>query len=156
MIIISLGRTAIYQYNYERYNQYWNVCQYNKIYNISNFKKLPNFNGMLYLSDHGDDAAKGLYHNSAQFTYPMVEIPLWLYFSDSYISEHFQIVNTLKEHIDTPYTNDLLFETVLGIIGGANSEFYNKRNDLSSAAYKHSFNDIKTLHGAKKLKMILF
>lgn len=119
-------------------------------------KKLPNFNGMLYLSDHGDDAAKGLYHNSAQFTYPMVEIPLWLYFSDSYISEHFQIVNTLKEHIDTPYTNDLLFETVLGIIGGANSEFYNKSNDLSSAAYKHSFNDIKTLHGAKKLKMILF
>ena len=85
-----------------------------------------------------------------------LEIPLWLYFSDSYISEHFQIVNTLKEHIDTPYTNDLLFETVLGIIGGANSEFYNKRNDLSSAAYKHSFNDIKTLHGAKKLKMILF
>lgn len=114
-------------------------------------EKLPNFKGLLYFSDHGDDAEKGIYHNSAQFTYPMAEIPLWMYFSDSYISEHKIKFDSLKSHVDTPFTNDLIFDTVLGILGAQKSEFYCKNNDLSSMEYNHSIHDLKTLHGKKSL-----
>ena len=81
----------------------------------------------------------------------MAEIPLWMYFSDSYISEHKIKFDSLKNHAVTPFTNDLIFDTVLGILGAQKSEFYYKNNDLSSMEYNHSFHDLKTLHGKKSL-----
>jgi heptose-I-phosphate ethanolaminephosphotransferase len=113
--------------------------------------KLPNFKAMIYFSDHGDEAALGLYHNNGTFTYPMVEIPFWMYFSDSYIMEHKTQFNILKSHSDTPFTNDLIFDTVLGIIGAHSSEFYNNKNDISALEYDYSLKDLKTLHGKKSL-----
>ena len=118
---------------------------------LQSAKKLPNFKGMLYFSDHGDDAVTQKYHNSADFTYPMAEIPFWMYFSDSYINDHKEIFDSLKTHVNTPYTNDLLFDTVLGILGAHNSQFYKAENDISSYKYNHTFYDIRTLHGNKTL-----
>lgn len=138
----------------ETVNNYNNSIYYNDYVLqliLQKAEKLPNFKALLYFSDHGDDAEKGIYHNSAQFTYPMAEIPLWMYFSDSYISEHKIKFDSLKNHAVTPFTNDLIFDTVLGILGAQKSEFYYKNNDLSSMEYNHSFHDLKTLHGKKSL-----
>lgn len=114
-------------------------------------KKIDGFKAMIYFSDHGDDAFRSLGHNSAKFTWDMAKIPFWMIFSEDYYNEHSEIIKTLKKHEQTPFTNDLIFETVLGIIGVTKSDFYNNNNDLSSELYKHSINDLTTLYGKKFL-----
>ncbi|MGN1393777.1 MAG: phosphoethanolamine transferase [Succinivibrionaceae bacterium] len=118
-------------------------------------KNIPDFKSMIYFSDHGEDPYMMLGHNSAQFTWDMAKIPLWMIFSDSYIKEHSDIIKTLRLHINQPFTNDMMFDTVLGVFGITNNEYYNPLNDLSSSSYNHSFLDLKTLYGKKSLKEML-
>lgn len=128
---------------------YYNDHVLNLIY--SEVKKIPNFKSMIYFSDHGEDANRNLGHDSRKFTWDMAKIPFWMVFSDSYIKEHPDKFKTLKEHRLSAFTNDMLFETLLGVLGITENEFYNQVNDLASESYNHSFSDLKTLHGHKSL-----
>ena len=140
--------------NVDTYNNsiLYNDYVLSQIYDIS--KNFPNFKGMIYLSDHGDDAYRELGHNSANFTWDMVKIPFWMILSDDFIKNRKSEYNALKSHINTPITNDLIFDTLLGIIGLKNNQFYSEGNDFSSKEYNHSFEDLKTLHGQKSLNRL--
>ena len=135
-------------------NSYNNAIFYNdlvlkKIY--EKVKKLHNFKAMIYISDHGEDAFRNLGHNSSSFTWDMAKIPFWMIFSDSYINEHKEIFDTLSNNKNTPFTNDMLFETMLGVMGMTHSDYYYCKNDLSSESYNHNNFDLKTLYGTKNL-----
>ena len=150
-----------YPIQYAKFNDNnWNVDTYlnSVLYNdfilqkiYEKVKVLPNFQGMIYLSDHGDDAYHNLGHNVASFTWDMAKIPLWMIFSNDYVKTHKSVYDCLVEHKFTPFSNDLLFDSVLGIIGGHDSEFYNSKNDISSQSYSHSVKDLKTLYGKKSI-----
>ena len=138
----------------EEVNSYKNALLYNDnilhhIYNLA--QKLPNFQAMLYISDHGEDVGTKLYHNPSTYTPNMTKIPFWILFSPDYINRHPQIISTLKSHKNIPFTNDMLFETMLGLMGITSVDAYIKENDLTSPYYNHSFYDLRTLYGKKEL-----
>lgn len=129
---------------------YYNDYVLGKI--LDSVKQLPDFQLMIYLSDHGEDAFRDLGHYSVKFTWDMAKIPFWVYISPNYIRPHEDTFNILKSHANVPFSNDLLFDTMLGLIGAYNSEFYESSNDISSKNYQHTFSDIKTLYGKKSIK----
>jgi heptose-I-phosphate ethanolaminephosphotransferase len=135
-------------------NKYNNSVNYNddilrQLYESS--IKLPNFRGLIYFSDHGEDVYRRLGHNAADFTWDMTKIPFWIIFSEDYIKENYEKFKVLKEHESTPFTNDLLFDSLLGILDIKDQDYYSPENDISSKTYNHTFYDLKTLHGKKDL-----
>lgn len=114
-------------------------------------KNVPHFQGMIYLSDHGDDADKHLGHESSKFTYRMAHIPLIMLFSESFMQNRRELYETLKSHKDSYWTNDLLYNVmvnILGVQGIPNSE---PVLDLGNEKYGGSADILMTLHGRKRI-----
>lgn len=106
---------------------------------------------MIYLSDHGDDADKHLGHESSKFTYRMAHIPLIMLFSESFMQNRRELYETLKSHKDSYWTNDLLYNVmvnILGVQGIPNSE---PVLDLGNEKYGGSADILMTLHGRKRI-----
>ena len=104
----------------------------------------------LYFPDHSEDVFKGKYHNSRAFDFSMSEIPLIFTASTSWREEfsgHWkQLVNNRKKI----FTNDLVFETVLGLMGLESAQVETK-NDLGHEDFK-SIETPKSLHGSVNIK----
>lgn len=109
--------------------------------------KLP-LQAMIYVSDHGEDME--LTHTASPFQYNMVRIPLWIYLSPAYQHAHPQTVQQLRAHENAVFTNDLLFDTLSGILQ-APSNFYNSQYDLTSPDYSITRDNALTLHGKKRI-----
>jgi len=89
----------------------------------------------IYLADHGEDVFGEKFHNSADFSYPMVRIPFVMYFSDRYkerFKDDFHIMNSRKNNI---FTTDLLYNTMLDIFK-IESENFENGYSLLDANYK--------------------
>ncbi len=130
-------------------NCYDSSINYND-YVISEFIKAIDKNpaqpaGLIYFSDHGEDVYGFKNHDSDQFTYNMIEIPLLFWLSDSYKDRYLNKVQTLKSHLVRPFTNDSIYDTVLGVIG-VEADYYQATGDLTNKKYKDS---LITLHGKK-------
>ena len=143
---------------YEVVDTYNNAILYNdyvvsKLYQIS--RKIPNFQAFVFMADHGEDSDLNKGHNSAEFTAQMSMIPLYFAFSDNYIKQHKNRVDAILRNKNQFFTNDLIFDSLLGIMGITNNVFYEEKNDLSSYKYKHDENDLTTLYGRRTLKSIL-
>ncbi|MBE6449990.1 MAG: phosphoethanolamine transferase [Alphaproteobacteria bacterium] len=120
-----------------------------KIYN--HFKSMKNFSALIYTSDHSDDVDSGFCsHNASLFTWDMVKIPLFSFFSNDYIKNNRSKIKNLETNQNMPFVNEMLFDTLLGIIG-IEDKAYILQNDLSSSQYNHSYDTLYTLLGKKKL-----
>lgn len=111
----------------------------------------PNYKAMIMFSDHGEDVEEQKSHESSKFTYTMAKIPLVINFSDSYLKEHKILVNVLKTHESSYWTNDLLYDLLLSIMGIEGAPVVNPMFDLSSTMYDRTLDNIRTLHGKKKI-----
>jgi len=67
-----------------------------------------------YLSDHGEDVFGEKFHNSADFSYGMVRVPLVFYFSDRYKKE--VPLDGLLKNKERIFTTDLMYNTLLDIL----------------------------------------
>lgn len=148
---------ALFSNSNDSINSYNNAVLYNdnilqQIYDKVKF--MPNFKALLYLSDHGEDVERDLGHNSANFTWDMTKIPFWVLFSDEYLKEHPLIVETLNSHRNSPFTNDLLFDTLLGLMGITGVEQYIPKNDLASEQYSYTTEELVTLHGTESMRFM--
>ena len=168
IVIHLMGNHSAYQSRYpqefikftddnEIVNSYNNSVYYNdyvlsKIYET--VKEIPNFQAMVYFSDHGEDVIRNLGHNSASFTWDMARIPFWTIFSDSYIKENKDRYKSLKENTKKAFTNDLIFDYILGLTGITDSSIYSSKNDISSSDYACFKENLKTLHGNKSLEVL--
>lgn len=103
-----------------------------------------NLQAMIYCSDHGEDMT--YFHGGSQFTFDMVRVPLFIYLSPAYRAAYPQAAANLVEHQDRIFTNDLMYDTVSGIIQAPNSG-YDKKYDLSSAAYGLTTDEAVTKDG---------
>jgi heptose-I-phosphate ethanolaminephosphotransferase len=121
---------------------------YETVKNFSNFKVL------LYCSDHSEAVDQNLAHDSSQFVPDMTYIPMYLYVSDSYKKDNINIFNNLYKNKDSYFTNDLLFNLLLGLLNIKISDIYEKDNDITGEHYNNNFNRFKTLHGSKSIKKI--
>ena len=109
------------------------------------------FKGLLYFSDHGEDITTGKSHNPDTFVFEMSYIPMYMYFTPAYRQENekkFEMLRTVRSRY---FTNDLIFNTMLGIMDIRNDAFYEAENDLTSGTYNGDVNRFKTLYGKKSI-----
>lgn len=135
-------------------NTYDNSILYNdhvisEIYNT--VSSIPHFQAFIYFSDHGEGVDYGLTHDAVNFKYPITYIPLYMAFSQEYINNHPYALDMLKAHKDNYFTNDLMFNALMGIMGIRIPEFYEPENDITSAKYDSRRERFLTMYGSKRI-----
>lgn len=104
----------------------------------------------IYFSDHGEAPERSLGHDSSRFDYEMTRIPMYIWFSNDYINVNPQIFNQLKQREATFFSNDMFYDTLIGIIG-IESPMYNPKQDLTSDSYMYNKDNLTTLSGTRKV-----
>ena len=112
-------------------------------------RKIPNFKGLVYCSDHADAIDKNLSHDDAQFDFDMTHIPLYIYLSDSYIQNNSAKYKSLEKQKNKLFTNDLLFNLMLGVLGINLNNIYEPNNDPTADTFDNNKERFKTLYGKK-------
>ena len=95
-------------------------------------KEKLNLQAVLYYSDHGEDYKLG--HGTAAKKWSTLHIPMWIYMTDEYKSNFPKEAANLYGHRDAYFTNDMIFNTVCGLMG-IPSNHYDYREDLASSQY---------------------
>lgn len=138
------GKNTIDKYdNSIIYNDY----VMSQVYKIA--RKIPNFKGLVYCSDHADAIDKNLSHDAAQFDFDMTHIPLYIYLSDSYIQNNSAKYKSLEKQKNKLFTNDLLFNLMLGVLGINLNNIYEPNNDPTADTFDNNKERFKTLYGKK-------
>lgn len=107
-----------------------------------------NLQAMVYFSDHGESLDKS--HNPDTFDFVMTHIPFWIYLSPQYRATYPQTATTLTNHEQQYFTNDLLYDTLVGLMHAPNSR-YDKSRDFSNDAYQFNLHNLTTLLGEQPL-----
>lgn len=118
---------------------------------LGEVSRWPGFQGLLYFSDHGEAIELDLGHNPGTFVFEMTYIPMYMYFSPAYLKENektFRILRAAQTHY---FTNDLIFNTMLGIMDIRNDAFYEAENDLTATEYNADVKRFKTLYGKRRI-----
>lgn len=110
----------------------------------------PQFKSLLFTSDHADDVFGNKKHNSAFFTEHMTEIPLIFWAGGIFEADRLLNMHNNKKLY---FTNDLLFDTMIGILG-LDSEAYVASNDISSRLYTDLINNGTVLNGKRKISKL--
>ena len=101
--------------------------------NITEYAKNNlNLQAILYYSDHGEDYELG--HGPAVKKWSTVRIPMWIYVTDDYKRSFKEKTDVLRAHRNSFFTNDMVFNTVCGVMGIL-SNHYDYREDISSKDY---------------------
>lgn len=82
-------------------------------------EKNLNLKALIYTSDHGEDMSNG--HGEGGFTFAMVHTPVFFYFSPEYRKDYPQLVSNVEKHKDDFFTNDLMFDSLSGILLARNN-----------------------------------
>ena len=135
-------------------DEYDNSILYND-YVVKNLfdkvKTLPNFKGFIYFADHADAVLQGLAHDASKFIPQMTHIPMYMYFSDTYVDDFSDKVTNLNKAKYNTFTNDLIFNMVLSIMDVQVEKGYEANNDITSDKYDKTTSRFKTLYGKKQI-----
>ena len=107
--------------------------------------------GIIYFSDHGEAVARDKKHLPGMFGFDMVRIPFWMYLSEDYRKRNAELAERLKNRKNAYFTNDLMYDTLLGIMN-IDTDRYTARQDLSSPEYDFTKEDLLTMHGTVRLQ----
>lgn len=143
------GRNSVDEYdNSMLYNDYVmkNIYQY--------AEKIPNFKGLIYFADHSEAVKAGKGHDAVRFVPEMTYIPFYMVLSDDYIAEHDGVLQNLQLHRRKPFTNDLIFNTILGIMDIKAEDVYEQDNDITASKYDADWNRFATLYNKKRLNEV--
>lgn len=143
---------AVKEKKKRRINSYDNTVVYtdsvlHEIYDIMQRKN--NFQGMVYFSDHGEDMQNS--HEVTKFTWTMAHIPFVVFLSPVYCQKNPGTFQNLMNHRDQVWTNDLLYEGMLDLMGIQNMPGFHGKRDIASAQYSLSLSEGRTCHGEKEL-----
>jgi heptose-I-phosphate ethanolaminephosphotransferase len=136
-------------------SEYDNSILYNDYVMEELVKKVsawPNFKGLVYFSDHSEGVAHDLNHNPDTFVFEMTYIPMYMYFSEEYQQKQPQKIASLRAAQKYYFTNDLIFNVMLGIMDIQNNTLNDPNNDLTSLQYDNDLNRFRTLFGKWKIK----
>ena len=152
----QLSRSIYGRYSLRGHQQRINCYDNSVLYNdfvvhglLDLLKKKSGRNGFIYFSDHSEDVLNNLSHNSAKFTYAMTDIPFIAWFSEEYQSYYNEKYNILKDRLDTVFSNDLIFDLLIGIFD-IKTDRHEKSFDLSSKEFSLKEEQALVLHGKKK------
>lgn len=108
-----------------------------------------NLQAMVYFGDHGEDMQ--YFHGDGKFTWDMIYTPCFIYLSPEYRQQHHAIDENLRKNEDKVFTNDLIFDTVCGIMGMENNG-YQGIYDISSSTYGLTWDTAVSKYGEIRLK----
>jgi len=111
-------------------------------------KKSGGVSGFIYFADHADDVLGKRGHNSSKFTYSMTQIPMIAWCSEEYTEKYKNKFNALVEHENELFPNDLIYDTLIGIVG-VQTNRYNPKYDLSNKLYQVDDNQCYVLGGTR-------
>ncbi|WP_298594649.1 phosphoethanolamine transferase [uncultured Mitsuokella sp.] len=111
-------------------------------------RKNLNLTAMVYFSDHGENIE--ISHNPDVFRFDMVRIPMWIYLSDAYQHAMPGHTRALRQHASRYFTNDLLYDTMCGLLN-APSERYDPGQDFASSTYRFTRETLCTMLGSRPL-----
>ena len=111
-------------------------------------QKHLNLQALLYFSDHGADPLHK--RNPDRSSFISLSIPMFLYLSPEYMSAYPETAQVLRSHVDSYFTNDLMYETVCGLLQ-VKYEHYELENSLTSSLYKWNKNNLTTNLGKTPL-----
>lgn len=141
----SSDRTINAYDNAVRYNDWLMEKLYEKVSAYSNFK------GLMFFADHGEDPDRRRGHDCINFTPPMAKIPCYFLLSDEYANVHPDRVANLNRAKDEIFTNDLVYNAVLGMMGVKSRSGYEPQNDITGGAYDASPERFTTVYGEIKI-----
>ena len=107
-----------------------------------------NLQALVYSSDHGEDMVYS--HGAGKFTYDMVRIPVFFYLSPDYRQMYAEKADNLQRHKNEIFTNDLLYDTISGMMAAENGQ-YEERYDLFSNSYTLPLDMALTKHGQERI-----
>lgn len=102
--------------------------------------------GVLYFSDHGEQVTERPGHNADQFDYTMVHVPFWFYMSQQYMDRHPDTVRIMEERKNMPFSNDMLYDTLMGFMG-LTAAHYDAAADILSPAFDKDVTTLMTMYG---------
>ena len=135
-------------------DEYDNSVRYNDFVLERIYEKMvqyPNFMSMVVFSDHGEDPDNHKGHESSKFTPSMSEIPFIAIFSPRYRMYNEKEYNQLLAHKDNYWTNDLLYNAMVSIMGIEGIPLNEPWLDISSDSYDRNRENLRTLHGERAL-----
>lgn len=150
--VISQGHFGKQASKNDYLNHYDNSVLYNDFIVSSLLKELQKekgVSGFIYMSDHADDVIGRLGHNYLKFTYQMTQIPMLAWFSDEYKTMYANKFNLLQKRENTLFSNDLFYDSLLGIIG-LETDRYSALYDLTAKEYNLNAKNALVLNGKKK------
>lgn len=113
--------------------------------NIFNYSKENlHMTAMAYLSDHREDMKYG--HGEGHVTWSMLHIPLFFYLSPEYETAFPNTAKALRNNREKIFTNDLLFDTMCGLIQAPNND-YSPTYDLTSPLYSLNADQALAVNG---------
>ena len=112
----------------------------------------PNFKCLVYFSDHSEEVDHSVGHNPDTFVLDMTYIPLYMYFSEDYQQKQPRKIAFLRAAQSYCFTNDLIFNVMLGIMDIQSNSLYEPKNDFTSPRYDSDPNRFMTMHGKRKIK----
>lgn len=104
-----------------------------------------NLQVMMYCSDHGENMERS-HVASKNMTYDMVRIPFFIYLSPAYTRLYPDTAQALRENEHKVFTNDLMYDTISGVLHLPNTD-YEPKFDLSSDTYDLKPADARTKYG---------
>lgn len=104
---------------------------------------------LFYTSDHGDNPL--FIRNNINPKFEMLRIPTFVYLSADYKREKPDIYTTLEKNNIRPWSNDLSFDLILGLMN-IHSGCYDSTLDISSPNYKLTEDNLKMMDGKYTLK----
>ena len=101
---------------------------------------------VIYFSDHGERVTEKPGHNADEFNFMMVHIPFWIYTSNEYQESHATLVQTMKRRREWLFTNDMLYDTLMGGMG-LTAVKYDPTADFFSMDYDKNIDNVLTMYG---------
>ena len=112
-------------------------------------KSYSSFMGMVYLSDHGEDPHVVGGHDPVNVNAQMLRIPAVVYLSDNYINRCKSIYANLKANSENYWSNDLLYELMVSLLGIEGAPNFDPKLDIASDKYDLDKNSVLTMYGKK-------
>lgn len=117
-----------------RINSYDNTVFYtdavlHQIYDI--MRARDEFQGMVYCSDHGEDMQHS--HEVTKFTWSMARIPFVVFLSQNYCQRNPATFQNLVKHKEDYWTNDLLYDVLIDLMGIQNLHGREETKDIIRA-----------------------
>lgn len=110
---------------------------------------------LVYISDHGESTIGKFYHDSIkEMHYDMFAIPMFVWFSDSFMQQYPSIVEKVRSISQRYFTNDRIYDLLTFIESGEGDVMAMTTDSADKTPIRHGQNTLMDLNWFKAAKQI--